>query len=292
MYLLIAVAAATQPTWLSGGSGPGISSMLSGEAAGLIVAQCTAPDNTPQGMQAGQAALFAWLGQNTDTANADSPTKDQALGYCYEWAQYMGPTDPDKLNFVVRPMSQLGVACAMYHCVENFFGFTAADITNLECVLGNLLTSFDGADNTFPESYGGADTQDYSASSCVCNTKLAAAAPSPAYPKWLTHTGSVAVCADHLSWDPTNAPFWACALRACMPKGEMKEYLICTQDKYYGFEGLDNCAKLDKLVLGNIAMPVPLAITGVVFFFLAMTLYGIVSICCGSKKNKEAKIGV
>lgn len=289
MYLLIAVAAAMQPTWLSAGSANGISSTLSAETAGLLVAQCTAPDNTPQGMQAGQAALMAWLGQLTDTNNANSPTKDQALEYCMTWASYMGPTTD--VNFVVRPMSQLGVACAMYHCVENFFGFTAADITNLECVLGNMLTSFDGADTPFPQSYGGADTQNYGSDSCVCNDKLAAAAPSPAYPKWLTHTGATHVCASMLQWDPTNAPFWACSLRSCMPAGDMKDYLICTQDNYYGFEGLDNCEKLDKLVLGNIAMPVPLAITGVVFFFLAMTMYAIISMCCGSK-NKEAKIGV
>jgi len=281
MYLLIAIAAATQPTWLSDGGGNGISTMLSQETSGLLIAQCTGGN---------AAALMGWLGQQTDPQNAQSPTKDQALGYCFTWANYMGPTN--NINFVVRPMSQLGVACAMYHCLENFFGFLPADITSVECVMQNMLTSFELADTPFPQSHGGADTQNYASSSCTCNSKLAAAAPSPAYPKWLTHTGTVKVCADRLNWDPTNAPFWACSLRACMPKGEMKDYLICTQDTYYGFEGLENCEKLDKLVLGNLAMPVPLAITGVVFFFLAMTLYAIISICCGSKKNKEAKIGV
>jgi hypothetical protein len=282
LNLLIAIAAATQPTWLSAGSNAGISSTLSAETSSLLITQCTGGD---------AAALMGWLGTQTDSNNAQSPTKDQALGYCLEWATYMGPSS-DEGNFVVAPMSQLGVGCAMYHCLENFFGFTATDIASVECVLSNVLTSFDGADTTFPESHGGADSQNYAKSSCACNTKLAAAAPSPAFPKWLTHTGTVRACASRLSWDPTNAPFWACSLRACMPKGEMKEYLICTQDTYYGFEGLDQCDKLDKLVLGNIAAPIPLAITGIVFFFLAMTLYGIVSICCSSKKSKEAKIGV
>merc|ERR1719316_144332 len=201
---------------------------------------------------------MGWLGTQTDSQNTQSPTKDQALGYCLEWASTMGPSTHDG-NFVIAPMSQLGVACAMYHCLENFFGFAEADITNVECVLSNVLTSFDGADTTFPKS--------------------------------LTHTGTVRECAARLSWDPTNAPFWACSLRACMPKGELKDYLICTQDTYYGFEGLDQCEKLDKLVLGNIAAPIPLAITGIVFFFLAVTLYGVVSLCCSSKKSKEAKIG-
>lgn len=289
MYLLIAIAAAQQPTWLSPGSATGISSTLSAETAGLLLAQCTVAGQTGLTVPEMQAELFGWLGQQTDATNADSPTKDQALEYCLNWASYMGPTVD--INFVVRPMSQLGVACAMYHCVENFFGFQAGDIQALECVLGHMLTSFDAADTTFPESYGGADTQNYAKSSCACNSKLATAAPSPAYPQWLTHTGATHVCASMLNWDPTNAPFWACSLRACMPKGPMKEYLICTQDTYYGFEGLDQCEKLDKLVLGNIAMPIPLAITGVVFFFLAMILYGIMSVCCSSK-NKESKIGV
>jgi len=286
MYLLIAIAAATQPTWLSAGPGTGLP--LSSETQILLVGQCTQ----------GDGALFTnWLGSPTDPTNPASPTKSQAIGYCHEWANYMGSTTD--VNFVVAPMSQLGVACAMYHCLENFFGFTTvgvdpypSDMENMECVMANLLTSFALADNTFPESYGGPDNQNYARSSCACNAKLAAAAPSPSFPKWLTHTGAVKVCADRLTWDPTNAPFWACSLRACMPKGEMKEYLICTQDTYYGFEGLDQCDKLDKLVLGNIAAPIPLAITGIVFFFLATTLYGIVSLCCSSKKSKQAQIGV
>jgi len=282
MYLLIAIAAATQPTWLSPGAGAAISSTLSAETASLLIGQCAGGDG---------ALFMGWLGTQTDSQNTQSPTKDQALGYCLEWASTMGPSTHDG-NFVIAPMSQLGVACAMYHCLENFFGFAEADITNVECVLSNVLTSFDGADTTFPESHGGADTQNYAKSSCACNSDLAAAAPSPAFPKWLTHTGTVRECAARLSWDPTNAPFWACSLRACMPKGELKDYLICTQDTYYGFEGLDQCEKLDKLVLGNIAAPIPLAITGIVFFFLAVTLYGVVSLCCSSKKSKEAKIGV
>merc|ERR1719316_222408 len=125
---------------------------------------------------------MGFLGTQTDSQNTQSPTKDQALGYCLEWASTMGPSTHDG-NFVIAPMSQLGVACAMYHCLENFFGFAEADITNVECVLSNVLTSFDGADTTFPESHGGADTQNYAKSSCACNTELAAAAPSPAFPK-------------------------------------------------------------------------------------------------------------
>lgn len=281
MYLLIAIAAATQPTWISDGGGAGMP--LSVETQGLLLEKCFGNDG---------AAMNAWLGAQTDANNAASPTKNQALGYCYSWATSLGQQANGFSNFAIAPMSQLAIACGMYHCAETFFGFVAADIAGMECVMTYLMPSFAESVTTFPESWGGADTQNYAAASCVCNDELALAAPSPTYPEWLTHTGVTAACTSNINLDPTNAPFFACSIRSCMPDGGMKDYLICTQDEYYGFEGLDACEKLDKLVLGNIAMPVPLAITGVIFFFLAMTMYGIVSICCSSKKNKQAAVGV
>merc|ERR550537_658432 len=53
---------------------------------------------------------MGWLGTQTDSQNPQSPTRDQALGYCREWASTMGPSHHDG-NFVIAPMSQLGVAC-------------------------------------------------------------------------------------------------------------------------------------------------------------------------------------
>lgn len=239
------------------------------------------------------AAMMTFLGAQTDTANADSPTKNDAFETCMNWSAVMAGHG----NLVGNPMNQLASACAIYHCLENFFGFTAEDIAKIECLAAISMTTFNGNDigqpqADFPDSWGGADTTNYARSSCTCNSKLALAAPSPTYPEWLTYTGTLALCVDHVHWDPTNTPFFGCALRACMPPGDMKDYLVCTQDNYYGFEGLEECEKLDKLIIGNIAMPVPLALTGVVFFFLAMVMYGLVSVCCGSKKNSGGKIGV
>lgn len=273
LYLLIATAAAIQPTWVS-----------STTSDAKTVTDCFAGD---------AVAMGTFMMTQTDTANADSPTKMDAFGYCMAWVPQMAGAG----NLVGNPMNQLASACALYHCLENFFGFTTEDIAKIECMAAISMTTFNGNDigmphANFPDSFGGSDTTNYASSSCVCNTQLAAAAPSPTYPEWLTMTGTLALCVDKVQWDPTNTPFFGCALRACMVDSDMKEYLTCTQDNYYGFEGLDECEKLDKLIIGNIAMPVPLALTGVVFFFLAMVMYGLVSVCCGSKKNSGGKIGV
>lgn len=282
LYFLFTIAAATQPTWLVPGNHAGPS--MTAETTTLLVVECFAGDGNAYG---------TWAQTQTDTTNTQAPLKSQAIGYCLDWAPQIGGAG----NLVVNPMNQQATNCAVYHCLEDFFGFSAVDIANVECMMSYIMTNFNGVSLgvphvAFPDSYAGADSTDYSSSSCVCNSDLAAAAPTPMEPKWLAYTGTVGLCVSKVNWDPTNAPFFGCALRACMPEGSMRDYLICTQDEYYGFEGLDACSKLDKAVLGNIAMPIPLTIVAFVSAFFAMVGYVVFAMCCKKSAASGGKIGV
>merc|ERR1712150_295159 len=100
-------AAAIQPTWVS-----------STTSDAKTVTDCFAGD---------AVAMGTFMMTQTDTANADSPTKMDAFGYCMAWVPQMAGAG----NLVGNPMNQLASACALYHCLENFFGFTTEDIAKI-----------------------------------------------------------------------------------------------------------------------------------------------------------------
>lgn len=248
-----------------------------------------------------------------DTTRADwvpTPLNADAITTCQTWALSLG--DINGVNIPANPMNQQALACAVYHCMEVYYNAPATTIGALECLMpwdlsNTAAFSANGATGwqkinilgqaavpgwNFPNGQIG-DMLSYPKAECDCNAKLAVAAPSPTHPQWLVDTGTTQFCTSKMSFGPKDSMFFGCGLLDCMPDGDMKDYLYCTYETYYNFEGLADCEKLEKAIIANLGAASIFGILGLVFFTIAIIVFSIVT-CC--KKNyliqASNKVGV
>lgn len=242
------------------------------------------------------------LGLNPTSTNlpgTDFPTYESAIGSCSNWAGTMASVVAS--GSFINAATQQTTACAIYHCLEEYYGFTDAifTATSTECVLGFILrdTAFgkhlDTIDDWgFPHGeLSSASALAFTRADCTCNSELSLAAPSPVHPQWLADTGLAGLCHDNLIVQVDQATFFGCALLNCFPSGPAKDYWSCVQDKYKGYDFSD-CAKYDAALLANVgsgSVGALLGILGLVFAFLGIMTYVGISCCT---KSKGSSVGV